>query len=241
MHSEAEVSASATGALNSFEFRLVSNRRQWIVRVRRRPLEDRLMRKLGCELPRRLEFRSECQCLEACGAAAQLASHLCELSVLAPGVLAFEDVRAQYSQTLMELLLHALTHNYSDSSAGRQDPVQGAHRVQQYIDTHIAEIQTVRDVANALSVSTRTVQLWFRSTFNTCPAEYIRHARLTALHQALLAAEASCSVTDVMASVGIVSCGRYAEYYRRMFGEFPSSSLVRAGRPKGAHRPSSRN
>lgn len=199
------------------------------------------MRKLGCDLPGRLEFTSECRCLEACDAAVQLASHVCELSVLAPSVLAREEVRAQYSQTLMELLLHSLTHNYSDSPAGGQDPTQSAHRVQQYIDAHIAEIQTVRDVAEALGVSTRTVQLWFRNILNTCPTEYIRHARVTALHQALLEADASCSVADLMASVGIVSCGRYAEYYRRMFGEFPSSSLARAGRLKGARRPSSRN
>jgi len=173
----------------------------------------------------------------------QLASHVCELSMTAPSVLALEEVRAQYSQTLMELLLHSLTHNYSDSSAVAQDhsTSQGLQRVQKYIDAHIAEIQTVKDVAGSLGVSTRTVQLWFRNILNVRPAEYIRCVRVRALHQALIEADASCSVTDLMASVGIVSCGRYAEYYRRMFGEFPSSSLARADRPRAARRLSSRN
>lgn len=235
MQSDADVCASADCTLNTFEFRLASNRRQWIVRVRRRALEDRLMRKLGYELPRRLEFTSESQSRDACDAALQLTRHVCELSVIAPRVLALDDVRAQYSQTLMELLLHSLAHNYSEALPGAKDQAvsQSLHRIRKYIDAHIAQIQTVKDVADALGVSTRTVQLWFRTILNTRPAEYIRHARLTALRQALLEADASSSVADLMASVGIVSCGRYAEYYRRTFGELPSSALARADRARG--------
>ena len=80
-------------------------------------------------------------------------------------------------------------------------------------------------MAARVGVTPRTLQNGFRKAFNLTPAEYIRRARVDALHQALLAADAASGVTKLMTNVGIVNFGRYAQYYRAQIGVSPSTTL----------------
>jgi transcriptional regulator GlxA family with amidase domain len=153
--------------------------------------------------------------------------HICELSAAAPGVLANDEMRAQYSRTIIELLLQSAPHNYSEVMCLADPRVSPRHvrRAQEYIEVHLAEIRSVVDIAAAIGVSPRTLQNGFKQTLNVSPLEYLRHARIQALHRALLAADGSQSVTSLMTSVGIMSFGRYAEYYRKQIGVAPSLTL----------------
>ena len=141
--------------------------------------------------------------------------------------MASEDVRRQYSRTMMEILLSAAPHSHSDSLTENTKHVAPWHvgRARDYIHEHLAEDMSVTDIASTVGVTPRTLQSGFRKAFNLTPAEYVRRARVNALHRALLTAEETAGVTNLMMKVGIVNFGRYAQYYREQMGVSPSTTL----------------
>ena len=157
----------------------------------------------------------------------ELVAHICHISATAPAALASEGVRRQYSRTLMEILLGAAPHNHTESL---HEPVNHAAawhvgRARDYVHEHLSENISVTDIAAMVGVTPRTLQNGFRKAFNLTPAEYIRRARVNALHRSLLAADATAGVTNLMMDVGIVNFGRYAQYYREQIGVSPSTTL----------------
>jgi AraC-like DNA-binding protein len=212
-------------------FRMSSECRHLTTRVSRRALEARLMEKLGRRLLRPVEFDLEIDIQSDFGRAwCQLVAHICQVSASAPAVLENEEVRKQYSRTMIELLIHAAPHNYSAVLLANEAQATPwyVRRAQAYVEAHIADIRSVADLAAAIGVTPRTLQNGFRETLNVHPAEYLRRERVVALHRALLAAGPGQTVTSTMLSVGIVNFGRYAEYYRQQIGVRPSETLRRA-------------
>jgi AraC-like DNA-binding protein len=204
--------------------------RHLTARVSKEALEERVAEKLGRRLTEPLCFDLEAAVDSDFGHGwLQLLSHICLLSATAPGVLAAPEVRRQYARTMIEMLVHSAPHNYSKAieEATSQPLPWHVRRARDYVHGHIADIGSVADIAASIGVTTRTLQSGFRKVFNMTPAEYIRRARVEALHQALLGASAGQSVTDLMQAVGIVNFGRYAHYYRQQIGVVPSVTLKR--------------
>lgn len=205
--------------------------RHLTTRVSRQAIEARIAEKLGRRLDEPLQFDMEVPSDSDFGRAwHQLLNHICDLSATAPRALAAEEVRRQYSRTLIELLVHAASHNYSDElEHGATQPVPWyVRRARAYIDEHLAELRSVAEVASSIGITPRALQNGFRRVLNVTPAQYLRDIRIQALHQALLRADHSCGVTELMQNVGIVNFGRYAQYYRRKMGVPPSQTLRRA-------------
>lgn len=211
-------------------FRMTASCRHLTARLARQTVEDRLAQKLGRRLDTPLEFALETPSESEFGRAWwQLARHICELSTVAPTVLQSAEVRSQYSRTMIELLLHAAPHNYSDALNRIESPLpRYVRRAQDYIAEHLSEIRSVAEIAAAIGISPRTLQNGFKQALNVSPAEYVRQARIQALHDALLRATPEDNVTSLMTSVGISSFGRYAEYYRQQIGVAPSETLRRS-------------
>ena len=157
----------------------------------------------------------------------ELVRHICHVSATAPAALASEGVRKQYARTLMEIMLSAAPHSHSDSIEEPMNRATAWHvgRARDYVHDHLSEGISITDIAARVGVTPRTLQNGFRKAFNLTPAEYIRRARVDALHQALLAADATAGVTKLMMNVGIVNFGRYAQYYREQIGVSPSTTL----------------
>lgn len=205
--------------------------RHLTARISRQALEARIAEKLGRRLRAPLQFGMEVASDSDFGRGwHQLLSHICHLSASAPKVLASEDVRKQYSRTMIELLVHSAPHNYSEALQQTANPSIPWHvrRAREYVHTHIAEIRSIADIAACVGITPRTLQNGFRQVFNMTPAEYVRQIRIRALHEALLGADPGQSVTDLMQAVGIVNFGRYAQYYRRHIGVAPSVTLRRS-------------
>jgi AraC-like DNA-binding protein len=198
------------------------------VRVSRRALLATLAAKLKRGPHKPLQFNLEIP-IESDFARAwcELVAHICHVSATAPAALASEGVRKQYSRTLMEIMLSAAPHTHSDTL---NEPVERAAawhvgRARDYVHDHLSEDISVTDLAALVGVTPRTLQNGFRKAFNLTPAEYIRRARVNALHRALLEADAGAGVTNLMMNVGIVNFGRYAQYYREQIGVSPSRTL----------------
>jgi AraC-like DNA-binding protein len=203
--------------------------RHLTARVCRKAVEQRIVEKLGRNLRAPLKFDMEIPSDSDFGLAwHQLLAHICNLSATAPKALAAEEVRKQYSRTMIELLVHAAPHNYSEElergAAGQSIPWY-VRRARAYMHDHLSELRSVAEIASAVGITPRSLQNGFRRVFNMTPAEYLRDIRIQALHEALLRADPGRSVTELMQDVGIVNFGRYAQYYRRKMGVVPSQTL----------------
>lgn len=89
------------------------------------------------------------------------------------------------------------------------------------------------DVAEALGVSRRTVQLAFTEYFGVSFRTLYQAARLHRAHAMIRAQGHELSVTQIATRCGFAHLGRFSRYYQRMFGRLPrdARSLSLAGRP----------
>lgn len=213
------------------EIGMTAECRHLTARISRQAIERSLVEKLGRRLHDDLRFDLQIPVESTFGQGwQQLLAHLCQLSARAPAVFEAPEMRRQYARTLIEMLLSQAPHNYSSALRANQEysiPWY-VRRAREYIRNHLPEIHSIAEIAASVGTSTRTLQSGFRQAYGKTPAEYLRCARVQALHDLLLSAEPSQSVTGLMENLGIVNFGRYAAYYRRMIGETPSTTLRRA-------------
>ncbi|RUU28329.1 helix-turn-helix domain-containing protein [Mesorhizobium sp. M6A.T.Ce.TU.016.01.1.1] len=85
-------------------------------------------------------------------------------------------------------------------------------------------------------VSRRTLHRAFQHTLGIGPLAYLRLRRLSAVHRALTMAEpAYAGVTRAALDFGFTDLGRFAAFYKRLFGEFPSQTLRSTSRSIADH------
>jgi len=92
------------------------------------------------------------------------------------------------------------------------------------------------DLVPHCGVAERTLNKHFRTFLNISPMRYLRRLRLVAAREALLAGEPGISVTEVAKRYEFNHLGRFAEQYRRCFGESPSATH-RLGRAAALSKP----
>lgn len=90
------------------------------------------------------------------------------------------------------------------------------------VDINLAEL------ARRSGYSLRSLERIFRSGVGMPPDRYFMTMRLNGALRDLLAARPGCSVTEVASRWGFRHLSRFAEHYRRAFGELPSHTLSRA-------------
>jgi AraC-like DNA-binding protein len=135
---------------------------------------------------------------------------------------------ANLDEFLISLVLSQHPHNYSDDLRRPQTPppprlVREAERLMQ----DGGPDQTPSRIAAELRVSLRTLEMGFRATHDCTPNAFLRKVRITKAREALLAASASTSVTEVALACGFLHLARFSAYYRQMFGELPVQTLRR--------------
>lgn len=87
------------------------------------------------------------------------------------------------------------------------------------------EMLDLRAIARATGMSPRTLQRNFQRTCGLCPQEWCRIERLNRVRNDLLNARNGDSVTQTAMRWGFFHLGRFAQYYRELFGETPIQTL----------------
>ncbi|MDM0035820.1 AraC family transcriptional regulator [Variovorax sp. J22P271] len=139
---------------------------------------------------------------------------------------------ASLEEFLLTVLLQQHPHNFSDELA-RPQPTLAPRLVRQaesYMQAHAAQPLTVAEVARSLGVSVRALQAGFQAHRQSTPMAYLRQVRLERVRQALLAADASTSVTEAALQHGFFHLGRFSAHYKACFGESPIAALARVRR-----------
>ena len=95
---------------------------------------------------------------------------------------------------------------------------QELHEIINYINYHIYEEITVKDIAKALYISLSSLERKFKKTLGITPLEYIRKKKLILASQMLQSGE---SVLQVGSNLGYNDISYFIELFKRYFGCTP--------------------
>jgi AraC-like DNA-binding protein len=99
-----------------------------------------------------------------------------------------------------------------------------------YVEDHGDAALTVAQIAAVLGVSPRSLQVAFKGFLGVSPLQYLLARRLRFAQREIvggLSGRQKSGITEAAMSHGFDHLSRFAEHYRRLFGELPSQTLRR--------------
>jgi AraC-like DNA-binding protein len=144
------------------------------------------------------------------------------------GLLYHPLAAAHLAQTLVDGLLLAQPHNYTEALAGPSYPAAppAVRQAMELIRAHPEQPWTTATLARHVAVSPRSLQDGFARSVGVPPTQYLREVRLARVHEELRAADPhTTTVSQVAGRWGFVYLSRFAAAYRSKFGESPVQSL----------------
>ena len=136
----------------------------------------------------------------------------------------------QFTEMLISVLLNTWQHNYTEQLLNTASTPLPWHvrKAMDYIQQHIHANISLTAVAREVGVTPRTLQNGFNHFLNQTPSGYVQSLRLNLAYEALQQANPKQqSVTEILLDQGINDAGRFAQLYKRRFGELPSETLRR--------------
>ena len=134
-----------------------------------------------------------------------------------------------FEEQILFTVLLSVDHNYRARLLGeRVRP--GRRTVREAVDLVSAEEEatwTIPELARALGVTVRALELGFRKDLDKTPREFVREQRLLRAHDELLRANPGdgTTVTAVASRWGFWHAGRFATSYLERFGVRPAATL----------------
>ena len=98
------------------------------------------------------------------------------------------------------------------------------------LNERIDDPPSITELCLAVGAKERTLHLSCVEAFGRPPAKLLAELRLNAARRALLHPRKETSVTAVATLYGFTHFGRFADIYRRQFGELPSATFSKARR-----------
>ena len=221
--------ASVLSPVEPIDMRWSRDNPQLIVRVEREGLERQLEALLRRPLREPLRFELGMPLRGRAGASWLRLVGLLREEIEQGGALVSEPLAlARVEELLLTTLLLAQPSNHSrllEAAAPAALPRRVARAVE-LVHARAGEPLTVAELARAAGVSVRSLQAGFRRHLGASPSGYLRDVRLTRAREELQAADpGATSVTEVALRWGFPHGGRFAQAYRRRFGELPSRTL----------------
>ncbi|MCY1267642.1 Helix-turn-helix domain protein [compost metagenome] len=147
-----------------------------------------------------------------------------------PELLAYPEVRKGLRQSIL-LSLFATC-----SGAERPGRSQRAllhkrvvDKAREYVLENTLEPVTIASLCEVVGVSRRTLQMCFQEIMGTNPVQYLRAIRLNRVRRDLRQNQwGGLKVQDVACHWGFWHLSSFTADYKRMFGELPSQTLLRA-------------
>ncbi|EMQ98563.1 AraC family transcriptional regulator [Paeniglutamicibacter gangotriensis] len=140
--------------------------------------------------------------------------------------------RRLHEELVLARWLMAAKSNFSAALAQWEAPVEETRSsplvmaFTDLLEIHSEEDLSVGDLAEALGVSIRTLQVALAKELGSTPSQMLREARLVHAHALLTDADPRTdSVTSIAERCGFGHLGRFAQSYRRHFGFPPSQTL----------------
>jgi AraC-like DNA-binding protein len=128
--------------------------------------------------------------------------------------------------TLLSALL-SLPHNLSRKLNDERNHVAPAcvRKAEEYMREYFMEPITIIDLLRVADCSRSVLFSAFRNARGYSPMEFLTEQRLQIVHEKLIKPDKNSSVSTLAMSCGFTSLGRFAQIYRKRFGESPSDTL----------------
>jgi AraC-like DNA-binding protein len=165
------------------------------------------------------------------GSAGSWFAHLVDFALHDPQLDDRLPAGATLARRLEELfvlkLLMAQPHSQSAEMHRGGIAPKSVRLAEDYMRAHLRERITLFDLAEQANVSVRSLLRAFRSFRQASPISALRAMRLDAARDELLAGPPGLQIADIALRWGFGNLGRFAEQYRRRFGEVPSATRRR--------------
>jgi AraC-like DNA-binding protein len=133
------------------------------------------------------------------------------------------------TQLLDAMIVHFARH--PRFQIGGTDPrglARVVARARAFIHANLDQPLSIDKIANAAATSHRTLHRAFHLVLDETPYSYVQKLRLHRIrHELVTDAEVACTITSVAHRWNVVELGRFAAWYRDLFGELPSQTLAR--------------
>jgi AraC-like DNA-binding protein len=135
----------------------------------------------------------------------------------------------QLEQTLLTGLLQYHSHNYSAFLQKNEGMVSDRQVIlaKEFMVANLQKPISLGDIASAIGVSGRSLQRSFAKHCDCSPLQFLKQARLDALHQELSQGMPLLGITDLMIKYQFGHLGRCSHSYQKRFGELPSTTVRR--------------
>ena len=160
----------------------------------------------------------------------RLHAKACRLAETCPQAVMNREVARSIEQDIIHTLVNCLTAGAAHNKSARQ-------RHFTLIMTRLEDILVangrrkvlIPKLCEAMGVSERTLRNCCLEVLGTSPSEYLRLRRLNLVHIALQHSDpVTAKICDIAESHGFTELGRFAGFYRKIFGETPSTTLQHA-------------
>ncbi|WP_254069644.1 helix-turn-helix transcriptional regulator [Herbiconiux sp. VKM Ac-2851] len=148
-------------------------------------------------------------------------------TILTGGVAQNDSIRTSAFRTLSLVAVEAFgIQTTIPTPPGTGAGAATVRRAQVFMDENAAQAITIEDIAAAVFVSVRGLQVSFRRILGITPLDYLRRVRLNYARAELLSTNPNVtSVREVALHWGFGHLGRFAATYQAAYGELPSHTL----------------
>jgi AraC-like DNA-binding protein len=148
-------------------------------------------------------------------------------TLLAADAPAFAGPAMTRVAALLEDLIADVAANWSGRAAEAPAAALRVRMAEEIMRARSAEPLAMHEVAQAVGVGLRSLQLAFRAVRGEEPRATLARFRLHDARARLLSPAEGDSVTTIALDCGFTHLSRFAEAYRRAFGERPGETLGR--------------
>ena len=145
-----------------------------------------------------------------------------------PALTSDTQAHAAMSELIKQLVRQSASEPYRLPGTASHTTEHHVRRAEDWLAACAGEPGSVADMARAVGVTVRTLQVAFRRHRDCTPHQVIARHRLERIHLELAHAAPGASVTSVAMENGVLHLGRFAASYRQIFGENPSDTLARS-------------
>lgn len=213
------------------KFMIPANQKCVFVQVRRDILQDCLQAMERSDLDEKLWTNNYVRSPVAMPAVKEYLSQLLNLIQHQPEFLQQPHLKTLLLEDFVPLLIDAIPSQAEDhfKTPPTLNRMQLVKQAEDYMLAHLDQPITLKEVCEAIHVSSRPLFYGFQEMFGVSPMEYLKVQRLQGVRRALQVADLeTSSVAAIAQRFGFWSAGHFARDYKIMFGELPSTTLSAA-------------
>jgi len=147
------------------------------------------------------------------------------LSRTARGLQNADVSNAELEDVMARAVLRILNAGSGSIRVRRADRWRAVHRVIDFILAEYADPITVTNLCRIAGIGERSLEYLFRSATGFTMQQYLMNHRLHRARTMLLHGEYE-TVKDVAEACGIPHAGRFAQYFKRQYGQLPREMLA---------------